>query len=44
VMKARLEEGGGRLHYAVQEPHGLELIAEIPAFAPGLPRTDQKEE
>ncbi|CAG7649692.1 hypothetical protein PAESOLCIP111_05926 [Paenibacillus solanacearum] len=44
VMKARLEEGGGRLHYAIQEPHGLELIAEIPAFAPGLPRTDQKEE
>jgi signal transduction histidine kinase len=35
VMKARLEEKGGALRYSIQEPHGLELIAEIPAFDQG---------
>jgi signal transduction histidine kinase len=29
VMKARLEERGGSLHYTILEPHGFEIIAEI---------------
>ncbi|MFC6232933.1 sensor histidine kinase [Paenibacillus allorhizosphaerae] len=44
VMKARLEESGGRLHYSIQEPHGLQLIAEIPAFDPNLRHANEKED
>ncbi|WP_052487034.1 sensor histidine kinase [Gordoniibacillus kamchatkensis] len=34
TMKTRLEERGGRLRYTVPEPHGFELVAEIPAADP----------
>jgi signal transduction histidine kinase len=30
VMKARLEERGGHLHYSISNPHGFEIVAEIP--------------
>ncbi|MCM3024924.1 sensor histidine kinase [Heyndrickxia ginsengihumi] len=30
VMKERLEEQGGRLHYSAMEPHGFNIIAEVP--------------
>ncbi|MFH5183449.1 hypothetical protein ACHHV8_12965 [Paenibacillus sp. TAB 01] len=29
VMKARLEERGGELRYAIAEPNGFEIVAEI---------------
>jgi signal transduction histidine kinase len=30
VMRARVEEIGGQLHYAILEPSGFEIVAEIP--------------
>lgn len=43
VMKARLEERGGRLRYSILEPHGFEIIAEIPTDEPDRHEDNAKE-
>ncbi|TVY10905.1 sensor histidine kinase [Paenibacillus cremeus] len=35
VMRERVEERGGQLHYKIREPHGFEIVAELPA-APAI--------
>jgi signal transduction histidine kinase len=43
VMKARLEERGGRLHYSISEPQGFEIIAEIPTVDQARFNDDEKD-
>jgi signal transduction histidine kinase len=44
AMKARIEEKGGLFHYAILEPHGFEIIAEIPTGAHHVPYQNEKDE
>jgi signal transduction histidine kinase len=43
VMKARLKERGGRLRYLILEPHGFEIIAEIPVIDRARHNDDEKD-
>lgn len=43
AMKARVEESGGRLRYSSPEPHGFELIAEIPTAVPARGHHNEKD-
>jgi signal transduction histidine kinase len=44
VMKARLEERGGRLRYSIAKPHGFEIVAEIPTAEQIHRKDNEKDE